>query len=203
MLRDSMKPSSPSKERQIRLSTYSNNPLVRIILIAVVAGIGVGAYAGYHVLRPTPYRASDDGFSIVFPAAPTINTIPTSSDDNGGKESGRIYDSIDKKQDAGYIVYVIHDTKDSARLLSQSGSKAALIIDAGQLASVEKADISSYSFASFKGVTALKTSFTAAPTASKTTYLLAFLHGNNVYLILGNGMSSTKFTSFTDTFRFI
>jgi hypothetical protein len=178
--------------------------LLRIVILIILVGIGIGVYFIYRALNPVLYVATADNFKINFPGKVTVNTIPSSSDGSGGTEGGRIYEVVNTgNQPGGYIVYVIHYSDTGATSLSKSDTEAALELDTQQLATVEKATISKHALTTFNGLTAVTATLVPTGGADGTINLLAFLKQHNVYVILGSNLSQSKFDKFTASFRFL
>jgi hypothetical protein len=181
------------------------NSLIRIMLLCLVIGIGIGGYALYRALNPIAYIATKDDFKIVFPGTPTVHSIAATKDSGGGTESGTIYDVVDNSgaKSGGYIIYVNHYSGQSTNDLSKAATQTALESDAEQIALIDKATIGQHEITTFDNLIAVTATLMPASKSSGSTQLLAFLHKNDAYVLLGAGVSQARFNSFTASFQFL
>ncbi|HEY1645478.1 MAG TPA: hypothetical protein VGF75_03765, partial [Candidatus Saccharimonadales bacterium] len=105
-----------------------SNPFLRILAIIVLALLLVGSYHVYKDIWPTEYVATQDGFKIVFPSAPTVNKLAPQKTSSGVEDSGNIYSVTNKTKGTDYVVYVTSYSKESFNSLSES-SRASILED--------------------------------------------------------------------------
>jgi hypothetical protein len=188
--------------RSIKEDRISN--VMRIVLLCILVGIGFGAFHVYHIIHPTLYVAAGEGFEINFPATPTINNLPSQSDGLGGKETGKIYQvSAANAKSAGYIIYVNHYSGNTVSSFTKSETTEALEENSDHMAGILGANITQPQITSFKSTVAAEATLVPTTKGEGSIYLLSFLKGNNAYIILGSGMTKSRFNSFTNSFQFL
>lgn len=185
-----------------RVQRSKFNSLLRILSIIVLAALVFGAYHVYKDIWPTPYKAKQAGFQIVFPGTPTINTLP-SQKASGVEESGAIYSIQDQAKGTDYAVFVTSYAHTNFSSLSKSSILTTLDSEIEVLAHNSEANLSNGRTITFEGVTAVGATLKPTNRSESDTNVLAFLHGSRLYIIFGTGISQSKFSSFTKTFHFI
>ena len=176
--------------------TSSRLVVIIILVVAIVAGAII-----YSVIHPASYVSTLDGFQIRFPANPSVYNLASKKDPSGGTESGRLYGYANQAAATDYAVYVINYSGNKTNAQTNLEKKALLQADVDQLASAESASVVNGKFISFNGYNAVSASLVPTTKADASAYLLAFLKGNRLYMILGAGLSQSKFNTFAYSFK--
>jgi hypothetical protein len=186
------------KTDSIRRSEF--NPLLRVLSIVVVVVLSVSFYHIYKSIWPTPYVAKRSGFQIVFPGVPTISKLP--SQKKSGVEGGAIYSVDDQTKGTDYAVYVTDYSYVNFNSLSQGSKIQALEGEVETIVKNDQLSLSSGQVITFDNLTAVKATLAPANPSEPDTYLIAFFNKSRLYILLGAGISMSKFSSFTKTFHF-
>jgi hypothetical protein len=177
--------------------------ITRIAILCVLIVIAAFSVHIYHLINPTPYVSTQDGFKIVFPGVPGVNTIPSAKDGSGGTETGRLYDVLNQNAGTAYSVYVIRFTNLNASSLSASSTQTTLENDVAGIAQTLGATVSNGRIMPFDNLTAVYSDLIPTTKGEAQSTVLAFLKNKDLYMILGTGISSSKFEAFAKTFQFI
>jgi hypothetical protein len=143
-----------SNPRHSVLKRLQNNSFARIVVIAIIIGLTSAGFSIYHHTKQFTFTAPTDGFSIVFPHTPKIETIPATTDSQGQVEHGRLYDYVDTSLNRDYIVYVIHNSSETDKNPPIAATQTALLNDIGQLAAVGKSNVSNARLTTFESLPA-------------------------------------------------
>lgn len=176
--------------------------LLRVLCVVLLVLIGFGGYHLYKAIRPTPYVSKKDGFQIVFHQAPTVNKL-TPEKVSAGEETGNIYSVGNASKGTVYAVYVTTYPKVNFSSLSKSATIGTLDNEIEALASSNKAKLSDGRDITFEGLTAVEADLTPTDHSESATKVLAFLKGGRSYVLLGTGVTQSRFNAYTRTFHFI
>ncbi|HUD06103.1 MAG TPA: hypothetical protein VMR18_04295 [Candidatus Saccharimonadales bacterium] len=185
-----------------KLRQASSNTTLRAVSALILIALVAVAPHVYKAIWPTAYVARQDSFKIVFPGVPAINKIASKSDDAGGQEGGRIYSVLNQTAGTDYAVYVTRYSDLNASQMSGSATVVTLQDDIEQLAQSETSNLSGGKTIAFKGLNAVTATLTPTDTSDAPSIILAFLNNHDLYIILGSGISQSKFNSFANTFNF-
>jgi hypothetical protein len=180
--------------------------LLRVILLCLIVGLGLGGYFIYHEVHTTPYVASKDNFQITFPghAKPTVKSIAPQSDGTGGKEGGRIYSVVNNnKNGGGYTIYINYYSDKTISSLTPAHTESVIEADTEYMAEVEKATITSPKIIKFNNLIAAEAILTPTDKTHGSTRILTFVKGQDAYMILGTGLTEAQFDKFTASFQFL
>ena len=190
---------------KVKQTIKSNNlaRLVRVVLACLLVMLVIGSFYLYRYLWPVPYVSQIDGFKIVFPGTPTVKTISPSNTLTGGKESARVYSVLNQTAGTDYAVYVTHFTNIDTGPDQQQSVIAGLQYNIEEMANSDNSTPSNGATITFKGVTAVQATLTPTDNTNASAHLLTFFKGDNLYMLLGSGISQPRFNSFTRSFNFI
>jgi hypothetical protein len=186
------------KMDSIRRSGF--NPLLRILSIVVLGVLLVSFYRIYKFIWPTPYVAGQYGFQIVFSGNPTITKLP--SQKNSGVEGGAIYSVDDQIKGTDYAVYVTNYSHADFDSLSRNSKIEVLEGEVEAISKHDQLSLTSGQVITFDNLTAVEATIAAPTHSGPDTHLIAFFNKSRLYILLGAGITASKFNSYTKTFRF-
>jgi len=176
------------------------NPLLRVLSIIVLGVLLVGFYRIYKFIWPTPYVATQSGFQIVFSGTPTVTKLPSQS--KSGVEGGAIYSVDNQIKGTDYAVYVTDYSHVNFNSLSKNSKVQILEGEVESIVKSDKVSLTSGQAITFDNLTAVEATLTPPNTSEPDTHLVAFFNKTRLYILLGAGISTSKFNSYTKTFRF-
>jgi len=178
------------------------SPLLRALSIVVLVLLVVGSYHIYKFIWPTPYVAKQSGFQIVFPGVPTVDKLP-SQNKSGLKVSGTIYSVDDQAKGTDYAVYATNYSHINFTSYSKDSKIELLEGEVETIAKNDQASLSSGHTTTFDNLTAVEATLAPSDTSDPSTHVLAFLYQSRLYILLGAGISTSQFNSYTKTFHFV
>jgi len=194
-----------SKEKDVKeRNIYEdfNSPIMRILTLAIIGALAFGSFRLYKFIWPTPYVSQDYGFQVVFPQNPSVTTLPPQTD-SGVKETGKIYSADNLTKGTDYAVEATDYSNTNFDSLSSSTKINLLESQVQSIATSDKVTITSGKPITFEGLTAVQATLSPSDHSEPDTNVVALLNKNRLYILLGAGMSASKFNSFTKTFKLV
>lgn len=188
---------------KVDLSGSRYNSLLRIVAVIILALLLVGVYRTYKIIWPAHYIAKQNGFEIVFGGTPTVNQLSPQKLKDGVIETGTTYNLDNTSKGTDYAVYVTDYSGVNFNSLSKSSTISNLDDELETLAQNDQGNLSNGENVTFLGLPAVKATLNPTNHSVPSTEVLTFLNKSKLYVILGGGISRSKFNDFTKTFRFI
>jgi hypothetical protein len=183
------------------LNRYSG--IFRLFLIIFIFLIGFGSYNLYKSIFPTPYISKVDKFQVVFPCFPTVNKLQTEKQSDGSIVSGNVYNCSNQKQGTDYAVYVTNYSGINFSKHNSSYIISTLQEQLEALAKIDSSNISNGQTINFDGTSAVKAIFSPTSQNEAKSYILTLTHNNNLYILIGSGISQNQFNIFTSRFKLL
>jgi hypothetical protein len=188
------------KMEKIRQSKF--NSLLRVLAVVLLVLVALGSYSLYKFIWPTPYVARQSGFQIVFPGNPSVYKLPAKTE-SGVKVSGDIYSVDNQMKGTDYAVYATNYTGVNFDTYSQDAKLGALEEEVSTVAKNDELSISDGQTHSFKNMAAVEATLKPSNPSEPSTYAVAFLNKDKIYILLGAGITPRQFNIYTKTFRFV
>jgi len=188
------------KMNNIRAGRF--NSLLRALCIVVLALLVVGSFRVYKFIWPTPYVAKQSGFQIVFPGVPTLDKLP-SQNKSGVQVSGTIYSVDNQAKGTDYAVYATNYSHVDFTSYSRTSRIETLESEVDAIAKNDQLNLSDGKTTTFDNLIAVEATLAPSDPSVPSTHVLAFLNRSRLYILLGAGISTSKFNSYIKTFRII